>query len=153
MYPLVPTPAPDASSGRSGFGLLEAIVALAILAATLIPIFALISTSMNSAIRLSQSNFESDIKLTALETMRAVNPMVTPAGTIDLGAFAVRWAATPIAAPEEGTNYPAGGSFYLVGLFDCKVMVIRPDGSQALQFNLQKYGFKRIGSVMLGADK
>jgi hypothetical protein len=132
---------------------LEAIVALAILAATLIPIFALISTSMNSAIRLSQSNFESDIKLTALETMRAVNPMVTPAGTIDLGAFAIRWAATPIAAPAEGTNYPAGNSFYAVGLFDCKVMVIRPDGSQALAFNLQKYGFKRVGSVIVGAGK
>ena len=153
MPALVPLAAADAPSGRAGFGLLEAIVALAILAATLIPIFALISTSMNSAIRLSQSNFETDIKLTALETMRAVNPMVTPAGTIDLGAFAVRWAAKPIASPEEGTNYPAGGSFYMVGLFDCKVMVIRPDGSEALRFNLQKYGFKRIGSLIFGPDK
>ena len=153
MSVLAPPPDLNTPSTRAGFGLLEAIVALAILAATLIPIFALISTSMNSAIRLSQSNFESDIKLTALETMRVVNPMVTPAGTIDLGAFAVRWKAIPVAAPDEGTNYPAGGSFYSVGLFDCKVMVIRPDGSQALAFNLQKYGFKRVGSIFFGPDR
>ena len=74
---------------EAGFTLLEAIVAITVLTATLIPLYLLIATVSRSAFRLDESNRIAEIELDALNVMSIVNPMEKPVGAVDLGPYAV----------------------------------------------------------------
>jgi hypothetical protein len=132
---------------QQGFALLEAIVAITIMAAALVPIYGLISTSLNAARRLSDANLQSEANFTALEVMRAVNPMITPKGTIDLGLYRVEWVATPLTEPVDQMQYPRGLGLYKVALYSSDVKLVAP-GEQVLStFKLQQLGYFRVRNM------
>jgi hypothetical protein len=100
------------SRGEEGFSLLEAIVALALLSAVLVPLHLLIGGATRSALHLDHANRVAEIELNALNIMDAVNPMERPQGSIDLGPYVVRWSAHLALDPVLGSDYPTGRGLY-----------------------------------------
>src|SRR5579859_1816996 len=76
-------------NAEAGFTLLEAIVAIVVLLATLVPLYALVSSVSRSAFRVDEANRRAEFETDALNIMATVNPMETPNGALDLGPYAV----------------------------------------------------------------
>jgi hypothetical protein len=133
---------PLARSGgddQEGFGLLEGLVAIALLAGTMVAIFALVGNSLNSAYRVGNSNASVQITLNALEAMTVVNPMVQTSGKIDLGPYTVNWTSAP-ATPVIDRS----GSLYQLGLYNSDVRVEERPGSILARFTLRQIGYRRV---------
>lgn len=92
---------------RRGFGLLEALVALAILAGTGIALMAWLQSNLNGLTRLQRAQHELELQRGALAVMQTINPMQEPEGERQLGAATLRWQARPVAAEKPGAT-PGG---------------------------------------------
>jgi general secretion pathway protein I len=141
--PLLP-----AASGQDGFGLLEAIVAIAILAGTLVAIFTLVGGVLSSANRIGQSNASVEVTLNAIEAMTAVNPMIQESGQIDLGPYKVHWRSATTTSVTDGTGYPAGISNYRVALYESEVEVAEASGQILTTFKLRQVGYRRVRDTL-----
>ena len=133
------TSARPSTGDQEGFALLEGLVAIALLAGTMVAIFALVGNILDSASRVGRSNASVQITMNAIETMTAVNPMVQGSGKIDLGPYAVTWtseAITPI--------LDRAGSLYQIGLYNMKVQVEDQPGSALTNFTLRQIGHLRV---------
>ena len=125
--------------GQAGFGLLEGLVAIALLSGTMVAIFALLGNTLNSAYRVGASNASVQITLNALEAMTAVNPMVQGNGRIDLGPYTVSWTSTPASAAID-----RAGSLYQIGLYNSDIRVEERPGSILARFTLRQIGYRRV---------
>jgi prepilin-type N-terminal cleavage/methylation domain-containing protein len=132
----------------AGFTLLEAMVAIAVLAAVLLPLYELISNVSRSAFRVDEANRRAEIETDALNIMSTINPMDKPAGSIDLGPYAVRWAAQTLIEPIDGSAYPSGISAFSIGLYNAKVDVTAPDGRILVSFPLRMIGYKHVRNAL-----
>ena len=128
----------------AGFTLLEAIVAIALLAATLVPIYALFSTTLRTAFRISESNRYAEIEQNALDVMYTVNPMKRPTGSVDLGPYRVGWTSRALVPDLDGSGYPRGISLFRIGYYECTVTVTDPDQHQITSFKLRQVGYNRV---------
>ncbi|MEI9988027.1 MAG: type II secretion system protein [Aliidongia sp.] len=135
---------PKSARSQAGFTLLEAMVAIVVLFATLVPLYMLITSVSRSAFRVDQANRQAEFETDALNIMSTVNPMANPTGTVDLGPYAVRWVAEPVLKPVDGSAYPTGMSAFRIGLFDSKVNVVRPDGKLLVSFSLRMVGYQHV---------
>jgi len=128
----------------AGFTLLEAIVAIVVLAAALVPIYTLVSNLSRSAFRVDEANRRAEIETDALNIMSTINPMADPSGSLDLGPYAVRWTTQPIAGPLDGSGYPSGVSAFRIGLYQANVEVQEPGGKLLTSFPLRMIGYKHV---------
>jgi Tfp pilus assembly protein PilV len=128
-----------ADPGQQGFALLEGLVAIALLAGTMVAIFALVGNILNSAYRVGASNASAQVTLNALEVMSAVNPMLQGSGKIDLGPYTVAWTSAPITPTIDRS-----GSLYQIALYNSDVRVEEPPGSVLAGFSLRQIGYKRV---------
>lgn len=133
---------PDRRRAR-GFTLLEAIVALAILAAAGMALFAAMSQSLQMVRRAQQAR-EADAALrNALAWTETVNPMTAPRGEQALGDWVLRWTAEPVEAPRAGvTGYLAPG-LYEVGLYRMHLELWR-DGVRQRETELRRAGYRQV---------
>jgi type II secretory pathway pseudopilin PulG len=127
-----------------GFTLLEALVAIAVMAGVLVPLYALISGVSLSALRVDQANRRAEVETDALNIMSTVNPMEKPVGSLDLGPYAVQWQTTELVKPIDGSAYPTGISAFRIGLYQASVSVVRPDGAVLVNFPLRMIGYKHV---------
>jgi hypothetical protein len=127
------------NSSEEGFALLEGLVAIALLAGTMVAIYALVGNILDSASRVGRSNASVQITMNAIETMTAVNPMVQESGTIDLGPYAVTWRSAALTPIIERT-----GSLYQIGLYNMEVQVKDQPGSVLANFTLRQVGYRRV---------
>ena len=130
---------PPVNEAEAGFGLLEGLVAIALLAGTMVAIFALVGNTLSSAYRVGNSNASVQITLNAIETMAAINPMVQGSGKIDLGPYTVSWTSA-LATPVIDRS----GSLYQIGLFNSDVRVEDRPGSILARFTLRQIGYRRV---------
>ena len=128
-----------ANRGQEGFALLEGLVAIALLAGTMVAIYALVGNILDSASRVGRSNQSVQITMNAIETMTAVNPMMQGSGKIDLGAYAVTWTSAAITPIND-----RGGSLYQIGLYNTEVRVEDQPGSVLANFTLRQIGYRRV---------
>ena len=127
------------NSGQGGFALLEGLVAIALLAGTLVAIYALVGNILDSASRVGRSNASVQITMNAIETMTAVNPMVQGSGKIDLGPYAVTWTSAAITPIID-----RAGSLYQICLYNMEVRVEDQPGSVLANFMLRHIGYRRV---------
>ena len=140
MSPLLSDRPPLLSGiAEAGFGLLEALVAIALLAGTMVAIFTLVAGILDSAHRVGRSNQEVQVTLNAIETMMAVNPMLQETGQLDVGPYTVGWTSTAVAPPLDLSS-----ALYRIALYDCDVRVLDPAGSELAQFKLRRIGYRRV---------
>lgn len=144
-----------ASSHRneSGFTLLEAIVAIALLGALLVPLYNLMTRNLDGLFRVGDANLHSEVMLNALALLDTVNPMERPEGSAELGAYVLRWRSELLTAPIDGVGFPAGQSLYQIAMYRTNAEVLRLGRDNQLSnwfsFDLRQVGWKQVRQFRL----
>lgn len=136
-------------SRSRGFTLLEAIVAMVILASAGVAVFAWINSNLSSLQRVRDANFRSEALVNALEYMDRVNPMATPEGRANLGPYFLQWRSEALAPPVDGAGYPSGLGLYQLALYGTTVKVKSAEDRDWFEIQLKQVGFKRVRSDAL----
>lgn len=141
-----------ARRSTAGFTLLEAIVALTVMAVALIPLVTFIAQSADQLTRAGEANERSLVTQSVLALMDPVNPMAEPEGTLPLDdEIQVSWRAEAIAPPAEGAMVGTQLNGYRIGFYGVNVTVTR-DSQAWFDFTMRKVGYQnlRASSPMLG---
>ncbi len=134
------------ASTQRGFSLLEAVVALVILASSGMALFSWVNASIVSLRRVEDANARSAAQSNALEFMESVNPMLRPQGRMDLGEYRITWQSSTITAPMDGNEYPRGRSLFELALYDTVVKTYRGADEFWFEFKLKQVGYKKVRS-------
>jgi general secretion pathway protein I len=131
-----------------GFTLLEAIVALAVMALALIPLVSFITQSANELLRAGESNERSFVMQSALALMDPINPMAEGNGNIPLDRdITLTWESQAIVEPNPGIQVGAGLAAYRLGFYKVHVTVNR--GQTAwFDFDMRKVGYEKTAQGM-----
>jgi general secretion pathway protein I len=131
---------------QRGFTLIEAIVALVLIATTGMALFSWINTNIITLNRVQLANAQSSATANVLDYMAGINPMATPQGSATLGDYRITWDATVEEAPRDGAGYPYGVSLYQIALYQTKVTVLQAGDKPWFDFTLTQTGYKRVRS-------
>ena len=129
---------------QAGFGLLEAIVALALLAGAGLALFAWIQQNLQAASRLQTHEIEARLLLSAQALVSTVNPMLQPAGTLEMPGLRLQWTAEPMEPVRRNLSATAGvpGAFAL-GLYRMDVRALDVVSKVELRFEQWQVGSRR----------
>ena len=130
---------------RSGFSLIEALVALLIAALVLGAIFELQIQMVRGQQRATDALDQVRAQENAIALVRTLNPMADPSGQIELqGGDVVRWEATPKTPPRRNAGFPSGDGSFEVQLFTLSVDVQRATGRSPRPMVFDRVGWRRI---------
>lgn len=154
-YPVAGRAAHFCGAGRlRGFGLLEALVALTILAASGAALFSWLGQNLQTAARLKQRQAEVEQLLQAQSMVAEVNPFLQPTGERRAGPLALSWRAELISPLRVSQPTEAMESArWRVGLYRLKVQASNADGSVRNDFELLQPGLELMGIVADGARR
>jgi general secretion pathway protein I len=130
---------------RSGFSLIEALVALTIAALVLGAIFELqiqMARGQQRAIDVIEQVVAQE---NALALTQDINPMAMPEGQIVLpGGDTVRWSSTPKGEPVINAGFPFGDGQFSVQLFTVTVEIERLGGRSPAPMVIGRLGWQRL---------
>lgn len=130
---------------QRGFGLLEALVALVLLSSIGFTLLAWVQQNLDGMQRMREFYAVQDARRSLLEWSYRLNPMETPEGEAELGAWQVRWKAQARGEPVSQTGYPQGIGLYDVALYDVELSLYRPPESKVwLAEKLLLLGHKKV---------
>lgn len=132
-----------------GFTLIEAIVALVLIATTGMALFSWINSNIITLNRVQENNAENAATVNALEYMNNINPMISPEGQASLGSYRLSWKAEATAEPRNGTGYPSGIGIYRFAMYQTKVTIQKSDGQFWFAFTLQQIGYTKIRQLIM----
>lgn len=138
--------APIASRSQRGFSLLEAIVALTIMATGLLALYAWLSTSTMALGRVRESAAGLSDARAAMAIMDAVNPMDEPNGTRDLLPLEIRWTSRPLTDLRLGMSPAGGATQFDFRLYELDIEV-RRDNRVVRDFKMRKVGWTAARKV------
>ena len=128
---------------QRGFSLLEAIVALTILAAVGMALFAAMHQSVQMVARAERSRVADSALRNAMAWVETINPAEKPRGEERLGDVTMRWDAQPVEPPRDAmTGYLQAG-LYQVGLYDLRVQLFL-DGQPLTETHVRRVGYKQV---------
>ena len=136
------------SCGRaqSGFSLLEAIVAMVVMATALLALYAWLSSSTLGLTRAQAQTRALADSRSALALVETINPMLEPSGQRRLGDIEVSWTTTPVVPRRTGLTRAGQPSLYEVALYDMEVSV-RRDGGTEETFALRRAGYEAVRTL------
>jgi general secretion pathway protein I len=135
-------------NNSKGFTLLEAIVALAVMALALIPLVSFITQSANELLRAGDSNERSFVMQSALALMEPINPMAEGSGNIALdNDLTLTWESQTIVEPNPGVQVGAGLAAYRLGFYKVHVTVNRGQAAW-FDFDMRKVGYEKTAQGM-----
>ena len=126
-----------------GFSLLEAIVALTILAAAGLALFAAMSQSLQMVGRAERAREVDSAMLNAVAWMETINPMETPRGEQSFGDFRLQWQSEPIEPVRDGATGFLQPGLYQVGLYRVRLQLTRA-GVLEREEILRRVGYKQV---------
>lgn len=151
------------AGGEAGFSLLEAIVALAVIATALLPLYALQQRTTELALRVEEAGRLDGWWRTALPEALSINPMLRCEGESDYGEFVLSWTCSELAPvtrnavpasavaamqrlqagedPEEAMR-PLPGSFD-VGLYEFELTVTGRSEAVSASRTIRRLGWRR----------
>ncbi|MBC7705707.1 MAG: prepilin-type N-terminal cleavage/methylation domain-containing protein [Rhodoferax sp.] len=136
---------PTKQDAQRGFSLLEAVVAMVILASTGWALLAWINSSIASLGRIEESNARSLTTANVLEYMQTVNPMLRPDGRVRLGLHTIAWTARPLTPVIDGSGFPRGPSFYQLAMYEIAVRAFRGDElDPSVEFRMKQVGYRQV---------
>jgi general secretion pathway protein I len=128
---------------QRGFSLLEAIVALTILASAGLALFAAMNQSVQMVAR-AEAVREGDAAIrNAVAWMETVNPALQPVGEQELGEVLLRWSAEPIEPPQDSMVGPINPGLYEVGLYRVRLELSR-DGRTLADTEIRRVGYRQV---------
>jgi general secretion pathway protein I len=128
----------------AGFGLLEAIVALALIAATGLALFSWVGTNLTEAARLHDRDAAARLQMAAVEFMANVNPVGNLRGERSVGAMQLTWNAVAKGDEAPGMSFIGTPSNYRLQLFDSTVDASDSQSGARTQFHLTVLGYRKV---------
>lgn len=129
--------------GQSGFSLLEAIVAIAIMAGFGMTIFAWINTNLLTINRIEQRAYKDHLIRSTSEYMQDVDIMSKPNGQTKFMEYDIHWNAVLLEPIKEGRSRTGGLSEFQLGLYDTEVKIFH-EGEELVLFNIRLVGYKKV---------
>lgn len=140
------------AAGAGGFGLLEALVALAILAGAGMALFAWIQQSVDSAVRLRAHAQRAQLQLAASDLIQSINPMAQPEGEQVVGSLVLRWQARPLEPPRLNASFqPQYPGAWRLGLYAVDAQVDDRSTGTSVRFTQWQSGALRTQPASQGA--
>lgn len=136
---------------QQGFSLLEAIVALTIMATSLLALYAWLSTSTFALGRARATAQALQEARAAKAIVEAVNPMAEPDGRRELGPLEVTWKARPLTDRRTGMSRAGTATQFDFRLYDMEVEV-RRDGEVVRDFSMRKAGWEAARPILPAED-
>jgi general secretion pathway protein I len=137
------------SNKQRGFTLIEAIVAMVLIAITGMALFSWINSNIITLNRVQEVNAANAATANALDYMNTINPRETPQGQVDLGAYRLAWSSQATTDTRDGVDYPYSISLFQLNLYRTKVTLQKPDGQFWFAFDLQQVGYKKVRALSL----
>lgn len=126
-----------------GFTLLEAIVALAVLSAAGLAMFAAMSQSMQMIRRAQEARAHDSAMREALAVAQTIDPMARASGEQALGDYELRWRARPVEPSRDNATGFLEPGYYQVGLFDLRLELWR-QGELVRSFDTRRTGWRQV---------
>ena len=128
-----------------GFGLLEAIVALTLLAGAGLAMFGWINQNLQAAARVRLHEQESRLLLSAQSLIDTVNPMRSPSGQLEVSGLAVSWESEALEPARTNATFSEEVTGpWLVGLYRLKVHAQDRVEGVVVQFEQWRVGTRRL---------
>lgn len=134
--------------GQSGFGLLEAIVALTLIAATGLALFSWADSNLAEASRLRDRDAASRVQLSAVELLSSLNPAAEPSGQRSIRTMTVAWQAKAMGPELPGMGFTGTPTNYRLQLFDTTVDASDARSGTATRFTMTLLGYRSVGSAV-----
>lgn len=126
---------------RDGFSVMETLVAMALLAIAVIPLYALLQTLADGAARIESTSQMLGVEESALAILETFDPMAEPEGEQMLGDWRLSWTSELIASESPATGY-MGSSIYQLSLFD--VTATLQQGARVRTIELRRVGWVQV---------
>jgi general secretion pathway protein I len=104
-----------------GFTLIEAIVALTLVASLGGALFLWINQSLNAINRIQAHYDELELRQNVAQWARTLNPMQRPTGKISLGELQIEWQSKPVTGLVDQMGFPAGTGLFQLALYDVSI--------------------------------
>lgn len=131
---------------QSGFSLLEAIVAMVVMATAMMALYAWLSSSTIALTRSQAQARALDDARSALALVETINPMQEPDGRRQLGQITVSWHATEVAPRRSGRTRAGMPSLFEVALYEMEVTVGR-SGDPPRTFSFRRAGWEAVRAL------
>jgi len=138
-------------NGQQGFSLLEAIVALTIMATCLLALYAWLSTSTFALGRARASALSLQDARAARAVIETINPMAEPEGTRELPPLEIRWTTRPLTERRTGMSRAGTATQFDFRLYEVDVEV-RREGTVVRDFTLRKAGWEAARPLLPAED-
>jgi len=136
-------------SVQSGFSLLEAIVALTLLALSGAALFSWIDSNARNLQRAALATERAQARIDAVELLTNINPAEQPEGTVDTGPLVFRWTTRVVKPMQDSRAYPRGISLYQVGLFETTVNITDTRSDETDEVAFRQIGWKKVRELEL----
>lgn len=130
---------------RPGFSVMETLVAVALLAIAILPLYALQQTLANAALRLQTASALLDAQESALAVLESIDPVAEPSGEADLGDWRLSWESRELTSESPADGY-LGTSIWSVGLYEITATLTRDDTRHT--FQLRRVGWVQTEDPM-----
>ncbi len=139
------TASPPATS--RGFGLLEAMVALAIFSLVGLTLFSWVNASLGAAVRLRERDREQHARHLAAAWVETLNPLATPRGQTELApGWPLQWESRPLGPLTAVAPVPGGVSTpFRVRLFEITATLQAPGALPPVKLQMRRLGHERDG--------
>lgn len=104
-----------------GFTLIEAIVALTLVASLGGALFLWINQSLNAINRIQAHYDELELRQNVAQWARTLNPMQKPTGKVRLGELQIEWQSKAVTGLVDQMGFPAGTGLYQLALYDVSI--------------------------------
>jgi len=125
---------------QSGATLLEAIIALTLMATGAIALFAWMGTNARSMDRASEHVDRLTTERSTLAVIETLNPMAEPQGRREMAGLTVSWTSRPLTPPKPGRGPGGPATVFDVALYEVNVEA-RDGRSAPTQFTVRKLGW------------
>lgn len=126
-----------------GFTLLEAIVALAVLAAAGLALFAAMSQAMQMVGRAEAARRLDAASRDALARLETLDVMAEPRGRFEVGGFDAEWRAEPVEPPRPNSTGFLAPGLYEVGLYVVR-LELREGGRVERVLDVRRTGWRQV---------
>lgn len=126
-----------------GFTLLEAIVAMVLIATTGIALLDWVNNNLMNLNRIQAMQQRNEATRSALAFLDNLNPLEKPEGSQTLGIYTFSWQSQLVEPAKDGVSFTGDMGYYQLGLYDLNI-TITINNQFITQFTVRQVGYKQI---------
>ena len=131
-------------TSRSGFSVIEAVIAIAIAAIGLTAILTLQQQLEKSQIQANAALNRTNIRRAAIVLIKEINPIQKPTGQVQFApGLRLIWASEVIEPPIQGAGFGGSPSMFKIGLYSVTVQIVDVNNRELDRFTVERLGWYR----------